>query len=113
MELLNHLTSPFFLLAVAVVSVARTARLITHDTWPPIEKARPWIARQLRGWSELVLCPFCVAPYLVIGQALWFWLTYRQGAHSDAFLYGWLLPHLLWAASYAAAILVAYDQPED
>jgi hypothetical protein len=111
--LLHHLTQPWMLVLVGVVSVARTARLITHDTWPPIEKSRPWLARRLRGWSELVLCPFCVAPYLMAGQILWFWLAYRQGVQSDWFVYGWLLPHLWWAASYVAAVIVAYDQPED
>lgn len=112
MEFLEHLTHPAVLVIVAVVSVARTARLITHDTWPPIERNRERIANRLKGWSELVVCPFCVAPYLTIGQMAWFALLYQFGADSAPFLLGWLLPNLWWALSYAAAIVVAYDQPE-
>lgn len=97
------------ILAVAVISVARVARLITHDTWPPMEWARPRLAARLGSWSELVLCPFCVAPYLMAGQLAW--LVLLRG-HGDAFTLGWLIPNLWWAASYVAAIIVAYDQPE-
>lgn len=113
MEFLNHLLHPAVLAAVAVVSVARTVRLITHDTWPPIEKRRERWAARLKGWSEVVVCPFCAAPYVMAGQIVWFGVAYAQGPHSGWFLYGWLLPHLWWACSYAAAMVVAYDQPED
>lgn len=109
---MDFLTHPAVLLVIAVLSVARLARLITHDTWPPMEWARPRIARRLKGWAELVICPFCVAPYLTVVQMLWFWLTYRQGVESDVFVWGWLIPNLWWALSYVAAIVVAYDQPE-
>ena len=110
--MLNLFYHPVVLAIIAVVSTARFARLITHDTWPPAEWARPRIAAKLgEKWEPLVICPFCVAPYLVAGQMVWFWLTYRAGG--DVFLWGWLLPNLWWAASYVAAIIVAYDQPEE
>jgi hypothetical protein len=113
MEPFYALTNPFVLLVIGVLSVARFTRLVTHDTWPPVEWLRPRVAAKLKGWSEVVVCPFCAAPYLVAGQMLWFWLTYRQGEHSTAFVWGWLVPNLWWAVSYVAAMVVAYDQPED
>lgn len=100
---------PVVIFAVAVMSVARTARLVTHDTWPPMEWARPRIAARLGSWSELVVCPFCAAPYLMAGQLVW--LAALWG-HGDAFTWGWLIPNLWWALSYVAAIAVAYDQPD-
>lgn len=105
----------FGFLVIAVVSVARMARLLTHDTWPPVEWARPRVAAKLGPkWSDLVICPFCLAPWLMAGQVAWFSLLYPgQGQTSDAFLWGWLIPNLWWAASYVSAIVVAYDQPED
>lgn len=112
MHFLYQLEHPWVLVAIAVVSVARTARLITHDTFPPMEWARPRIAARLGEWADLMVCPFCIGPYLMALQIVWFWLCWNQGPHSGAFVYGWLLPHLWWAASYVAAIVVAYDQPE-
>lgn len=105
---LFHGWPTWIIFAVAIVSVARTARLITHDTWPPIEWLRPRIASRLGSWAELVVCPFCCAPYLMAGQLLWLALLWGD----SAFTWGWLIPNLWWAFSYVAAIVVAYDQPE-
>lgn len=106
MDILLH---PVALAIIGVLSVARITRLVTHDTWPPMEWARPKIAERLKGWAELVVCPFCAAPYLMAGQIAWFLLLYP---HHEAFVWGWVLPNLWWAASYVSAIVVAYDQPE-
>lgn len=100
--------SHWIIFAIAVVSVARTARLITHDTFPPIEWARPRIAARLGKWADLVICPFCIAPYLTAVQLVW--LTQLWG--TDAFTWGWLIPNAWWALSYLSAIVVAWDQPE-
>jgi hypothetical protein len=77
-----------------------------------MEWARPQLVARFGKWGEVFLCPFCLVPWLMVGQIVWFTLTYNQGPHSDWFIYGWLLPHLWWAASYVAAMVVAYDQPE-
>ena len=105
----QFLYHPLVLIIIGTISVARTARLITHDTFPPIEWARPRIAAKLGKWQDLVVCPFCIAPYLMAGQIIWFSALY----HTSAFDYWWLLPNLWWTASYASAIIVAYDQPEE
>lgn len=91
---------------VGVLSVARTARLLTHDTLPPVEKLRSWLSARLAesDWEELIHCPFCVAPYLAAGMGVWWWLA--DGHWTWWVINGW------WAASYVAAIVVAYDQPE-
>lgn len=110
--MLDYLSHPVWMLAIGVVSVARFTRLVTHDKWPPMEWARPRIAAKLGGWAEVMVCPFCAAPWLMAGQFLWWWLLHDHASH-DVFAYGWLLPNLWWAVSYVAAIVVAYDQPED
>lgn len=113
MHVLDTLLHPLLLIAVGVLSVARFTRLVTHDTWPPFEWLRPRVAAKLGGWAELVVCPFCAAPYLMAGQMVWFGLLYDlAGLHSDAFTWGWLVPNLWFALSYLAAIVVAYDQPD-
>lgn len=110
MDLLHTLTSPGWAVVIAVLSVARMARLITHDTFPPMEWARPRIAMRLGSkWEDLVVCPFCIAPYLTAVQILWWALL--QG-HGDNLIWFWLVPNLWWAMSYVAAIVVAYDQPD-
>ncbi|HEY5420002.1 MAG TPA: hypothetical protein VIL10_04650 [Marmoricola sp.] len=108
---MDFLLHPVVWVIIGVLSVARTARLITHDTWPPMEWARPRIAAKLKGWAELVVCPFCVAPYLMAGQIAWFLLVYNNTS-TNGFLIWWLVPNAWWACSYLAAIVVAYDQPE-
>jgi hypothetical protein len=110
--MIEFLLHPVVMLIIGIVSVARVTRLITHDTWPPVENHfRPWMTGKLRSWAELVVCPFCVSLYLMLGQMAWWWLLHEHGSH-DAFVYGWLIPNLWPAAAYAAAIIVAYDQPE-
>jgi len=107
MDLLTGWTT-MMMFVIAVISVARMARLLTHDTFPPVEWARPRLAAKMGKWADLVVCPFCLAPYLMAVQLAWmFWLW-----DTPAFRWGWLIPNLWWALSYVAAIIVAYDQPE-
>jgi hypothetical protein len=97
---------------VATISIARTARLLTYDDFPPVAavrfKIQQWLAagpKRLR-WLALTECPFCLAPYLTAGMIFWMWV-------SDLHWTWWLI-NGWWAASYVAAIIVARDeQPED
>jgi hypothetical protein len=100
------LLHPAVMLAIGIISAARVVRLITHDTWPPMEWARPRIAAKLGSWSEIMVCPFCCAPYVMAAQmGLWWW------AHNTN-IWWWVIPNTWAAAMYVAAMIVAYDQPE-
>lgn len=92
---------------VGVVSVARTARLLLFDAFPPMVWLRVRILAMFpedSSWSKIAECPFCLTPYLAAGMLGWAWL-------SDLNSWWWVI-NGVWAASYLAAILVAYDQPE-
>lgn len=104
----TFLHHPVVLLVIGVISVARTARLITHDTFPPMEWARPRLAAKMGKWQDLMVCPFCIGPYLAAGQIAWFLALYNTSAFN-----WWLIPNLWWAGSYLAAVFVAYDQPDE
>ena len=90
---------------VGVFSIARTARLLVWDEFPPAvwfrERA---IARLGDDWGKLFTCQFCLAPYLTLGMFGWAWA-------SDLNTW-WFVINGWWAATYLAAIVVAYDQPE-
>jgi hypothetical protein len=93
-------------LIVGILSVARTARLIGFDEYPPMVWLRDRWDERIgdEGWGKLIHCPFCATPYLAAGMALWFWLG---GEH-----WTWWVINGVWGFSYVAAIIVAYDQPE-
>ena len=95
---------------VGTVSTARTARLLTHDTYPPVQWLRnQWDAKVTGAWNELMHCPFCLAPYLMAGMFAWWWVAWSIGGLAQAV---WWYVNTWWALSYLAAILVARDQPE-
>lgn len=102
-------TLPWWLaVVIGVLSVARTARLLIFDDFPPVLWLRirvvSWIKNEDSKWKNLVECPFCLAPYLTAGMIGWAWL-------SDLHWTWWLI-NGWWAASYVAAIVVAYDEGE-
>jgi hypothetical protein len=92
---------------VGVLSVGRMSRLVVEDDWPPTAWFRNrWVDWfNTSAWSGLVLCVFCVSPYIaaavlawaVLSDLHWSWWAFN----------GWL------AASYLAAIVVARDLPAD
>lgn len=93
---------------VGVLSVARTARLLIFDDFPPVA----WLRLQLMsrvdeesGWSKLATCPFCMTPYLMAGMFGW---AYLSDLH-----WTWWVANGIWAGSYLAASYVSYDQPAD
>jgi hypothetical protein len=93
---------------VGILSVARTARLLIYDDLPPMVWLRSHIVswyREDSKWSALWECPFCLAPYLMAGMGVWVWLSDLNTV--------WWVVNGWWAATYLAAIVVAYDQPED
>lgn len=97
---------------VGVLSVARTARLIVWDEYPPMMWLRDqWDMRVTNGWNKLVHCAFCATPYLAVGMALWFWAAYSED--SGVGLKIWWIVNGVWGLSYVSAIVVAYDQPEE
>lgn len=92
---------------VAVVSTARTARLLTWDDFPPVQWVRDRYLAAVGDspWSKLAQCAFCLAPYLSVGMIAWIWL-------SDLHWTWWLI-NGWWTLAYLAAIVVSYDQPQD
>lgn len=91
---------------VGVVSVARTARLLNFDDFPPVVWLRAQaLARLPEKWSGIAECSFCLAPYLAAGMMAW---AYLSDLH-----WTWWVINGWWAAAYVAAIIVAYDQPDE
>jgi hypothetical protein len=96
---------------VGVVSVARTARLLIYDDFPPMVWLRVRFLAMFsedNSWSKIAECPFCVSPYLAAGMLGLAWLAWN-GTGLDAW---WWVVNGIWAGSYLAAILVSYDQPD-
>ena len=103
---LSHWTQ-FWACVIGVLSVARTARLLVWDDYPPTiwfrMKWDDWTGDS--AWNKLFHCQFCLTPYLAAGMALWAWL-------SDLHWTWWVI-NGVWGLSYVAASIVAYDQPEE
>ena len=94
-----------FTAVVAVLASARLTRLIVADTYPPVAWLRSkWAGLTHDGeWAALVSCSFCAAPYVsAVVLALGYWLDWPT----------WWYVACCWlAVSYAAAIVVQYDEP--
>lgn len=106
---------PLLLVAVAITIVfgaGRLTRVITYDSYPPAAAFRRWWIQSVtrgNGWARLADCFWCMSPWitaLAIGTffltalaiwVLWVWWLF----------WGWL------ALSYAAAIVLAHDEPAD
>jgi hypothetical protein len=102
----------FVATVIAILSAARTARLIGFDEYPPMVWLRDkWDERiGTEGWGKLLHCPFCSAPYLLTGIFVWYWLAQEYGGEVAEGI--WWVANGLWGLSYLSSILVAYDQPE-
>jgi hypothetical protein len=93
---------------VGTVSVARTARLLVWDAFPPVEwlRLKFFVKVGDSPWKKLAECAFCLAPYLSLGMIAWALLSDLH--------WSWWLINIWWGpVSYGAAILVSYDQPPD
>lgn len=101
---------------VGVLGVARAVRLITSDTWPPMQRVRDWWITRTAcddgpSWMPLLTCPFCAAPYvaaLAVAAAVW------AGIWSPDLgtLAGWWWVLAVWASgAYLAGMVVVRDEP--
>lgn len=100
---------------IAITSVARTARLLVWDEYPPMVWVRgKWDQRVTSGWNKLLHCAFCATPYLALGMGAWALLALPGSEWQDwwSSAFWWVLVNGLWGGSYVAAIMVAYDQPD-
>lgn len=103
--MLSH-TDPLTAVAAVVVGVlasARLTRLLVLDTYPPAAWVRErWHALTHEGaWAELVECFYCAAPWITLPVLM-------TAVLSDLHPLWWLVCGWL-AASYAVAMVVAYD----
>lgn len=96
-------TQIVFAALVLIGGSARAARLIGFDSYPPVAWLRSkWDAwTEDSDWNKLVHCGYCSTPYLVAANGAWGYFTDWQ--------FAWWFVNSWLAASYAAAILVAYD----
>lgn len=96
-------TRTIFIALLLVVGSARVARLIGFDTYPPVAWLRSKWDQYTSGsdWNSLVHCGYCSTPYLVAANLAWGYFTDWQSA--------WWIVNIWLAASYAAAMVVAYD----
>lgn len=87
---------------VSVLAVARMARLLTIDLWPPVVALRVWWREKVpAGWDELVDCPWCMSPWFAI-PAIWWGVTIDVVPADPAWVFaGWLA--LAYAAGWVAA----------
>lgn len=90
------------LLVLLAVTTARVTRLLVADAFPPIARARSWVAA--RGdWQEyLVHCPWCVGVWAAAA------LTLVVDVH-----YGLPAPLLVWGACAHIAGLANILEPHD
>ena len=97
---------------IAVVSAARINRLVVWDSYPPSAWLRSkWDALTHDGdWSVLAHCGYCFGMYAALVVVGWLVadLKLGDGVHWSWWAFnGWL------AASYVAAIVMAYDGEDE
>lgn len=102
--------SEFFWIAVAVVTAlasARITRLFVWDSFPPSAWLRmKWDDRtDGTSWNTLLHCGYCFGMYAAGFVVLTGWLSNWHTA--------WWVFHGWLAASYVAAIVMAYDGDDD
>lgn len=104
---------------LAVIATARLTRLVVHDSWPPMLKARlaflTWAGQTepRERWSDIATCPFCAAPWLSI-PVLAVAVAADVWTPDLSTVAGWWWLLAVWASlSYLAAMWVVRDEPED
>lgn len=99
-----------------VLGSARLVRLLLFDSYPPVAWLRDRWDRATSSedgypgsWTPLLHCAYCAAPYVtLLTGVVSLWLLPASVPYSHAQTWFWLTAG--WAAaSYAAAIAVAYD----
>jgi hypothetical protein len=101
------LTETIWAVIVGTLGVARMARLVVFDEYPPMKwvRVRWHVLTGESDWKKLMECAFCCAPYLAAGDMAWAWF-------SD-FHWSWWVFNVWLSVSYVAAMIVARDEPED
>lgn len=101
---------------VGILSVARTARLVVWDEYPPMVWLRmKWDERiGEEGWGKLIHCQFCATPYMALGMFLWAALALPGSDPRDLWssAWWWFAVNGVWGLSYVSAIVVSFDTPE-
>lgn len=98
---------------VLVLGVGRVARLVTHDTFPPVTWWRDvWehkITPNHPEWTLLFFCFWCFTPWVTLIAMGWFLLSLQTEWVAWAWwlFWGWM------ALSYFASIIVGRDEPAD
>lgn len=98
---------PIWVAIIGTLAVARLARLIVFDQYPPTLwlKTRYLVLVGDSRWGELVKCAFCLAPWIALGDMAWAYFT--------DFHWSWWAFNIWLAVGYVAAMVVAYDQPAE
>lgn len=113
---LDHWTA-FWACVIGVLSVARTARLIVWDEFPPSVWLRiRWddlTHKDLKNesrWNKLLHCQFCITPYLAAGNLGW--AVWSGLGFGDFWGLLWWIANGVWGLSYLSASYVAWDQED-
>jgi len=98
---------PIWVALIGTLAVARAARFVVFDEYPPMKwlRLRWFVLMGDSDWKKLMDCAFCAAPYLAAGDMAWAYFT--------DFHWSWWAFNIWLAVSYVAAIVVAYDEPEE
>lgn len=99
--------------ATTVLSVARLARLLVIDKFPPIKHFRDKYENRTDGsdWQWLALCAFCMAPWVAIAIIGWGVLAgvYPTDPGTGFWVQAWWLFNGWLSVSYLAGTYVARD----
>ena len=102
-------SEPFVLICAVVIgtlAVTRITRLIVDDDYPPVRWATAKFQLHVpERWAVLVECPWCVAPYVTLGDLAWAWATDLH--------WTWWFGNVWAAVSWVAAFLCMRDVPAD
>ena len=91
---------------IGTLAVTRVVRLIVDDEYPPMQWATQRLTRVLpEKWETLVECPWCVAPYVTLGNLAWAWGTDLH--------WTWWFANVWAAVSWLAAYLNLRDIPPE
>lgn len=102
---------PIWVAIIGTLAIARMARLVVFDEYPPMEwlRLRWFVLMGDSKWKKLADCAFCAAPYLAVGDMAWAYFT----LHDGSIHWSWWVFNIWLAVSYVAAMVVARDEPED
>lgn len=112
------MSTEFYWLAVAlttVVSASRLTRLATVDKFPPVKSLRTRYENATDGsdWQWLTMCGYCFSFWATVLIVAWGWLSGVYGfSRSESATVSeqvWWLFNGTFAASYLAAVFMAYD----